>query len=104
MANTKQGEPADGEREEAISRLLRGTAQEDAPVRAAVVQALASRGRASDSLLRLAMAGLLGLTGMALGGTLYLIADGNPGTEPQLALTAFVGLLDGLLGLLIGAR
>jgi hypothetical protein len=43
------------------------------------------------------------LTALALAGMLYLVADGNPETKPDLVLAAFVGLLGGLLGLLIGA-
>jgi hypothetical protein len=49
------------------------------------------------------VAGILVLATLALAGLLLLIADGNPATVPDLALTDFVGLLSGLLGLLIGA-
>jgi hypothetical protein len=42
------------------------------------------------------------LTSIALGGLLYLIADGKPETRPELALTSFVGLLTALLGVLGG--
>jgi bacteriorhodopsin len=73
-------------------------------VRAAVVKALASRRRSSeDTLWVWVMVGLMVLAALALGGLLFLIGDGNPATQPELALAAFVGLLGGLLGLLTGA-
>jgi hypothetical protein len=103
MANTKSGNPTNGQREDAISRLMQGTAWEDPALRAAAARAFGSRDTVSDSVSRLAMAGLLGLTGMALAGTLWVIADGKPDTQPEFPLAAFVGLLGGLLGLLTGA-
>ena len=45
--------------------------------------------------------GLMLLTGLALVGTFYLIADDREGTSPDLALTMFTALLTGLLGLFI---
>ena len=86
-----------------IERLLKSGSMEDPAVQAAVAKALASRQAGADRLWLLVVAGLLGLATIALAGVLYLIADGNPETKPELALTAFVGVLGGLLGLLIGA-
>jgi hypothetical protein len=45
--------------------------------------------------------GLMTLTGFALIGTFYLIADDKAGTSPDLALTMFTALLTGMLGLFI---
>jgi hypothetical protein len=93
--------PEDGPLEEA-ERLLAVTAGEDPVLRTAMVRALA-RNKASDSLWRWVVVGLLLLSTLALAGLLFLVADGNSQTQPELALAAFVGLLGGLLGLLIGA-
>jgi hypothetical protein len=100
-----------GEREEIepiermvrIERMLEATAGEDPAVRTALVNALVPGREAANALWRWVVAGLLVLNTIALAGLLYLIADANPDTPPELALTAFVGLLGGLLGLLIGA-
>ena len=86
-----------------IERLLQSSGGDDAALREALVKVLASRERTADTLWVLVIAGLLALAGLALAGLLYLVADGNPATQPDLALTAFVGVLCGLLGLLIGA-
>ena len=95
--------PADREAVERIERMLQATAGEDPALRAALLNALGAGQRTADSLWRWVVAGLLGLAALALAGLLYLLAQGNPNTPPELALTAFVGLLGGLLGLLIGA-
>jgi hypothetical protein len=95
--------PAEGKFEERVQRLLQTTAGEDPALRAALVRAIASGDRAADALWLWVVAGLLLLATIALAGLLYLLARGNPSTPPELALTAFVGLLGGLLGLLIGA-
>jgi hypothetical protein len=105
-ARTKPGEDEDAERIERmvrIERILEATTGEDPAVRAAVVNALGSGQGAANTLWRWVVAGLLVLNVIALAGLLYLIADANPATSPELALTAFVGLLGGLLGLLVGA-
>jgi hypothetical protein len=86
-----------------VERLLLSASQEDPTVRAALVSALAAKRNDDDALWRWVVVGILVLTTLALAGLLLLIGDGNPATEPELALTAFVGLLGGLLGLLIGA-
>jgi ferric-dicitrate binding protein FerR (iron transport regulator) len=98
-----RADPADREAVERIERMLQATAGEDPALRAAVVNAFGSGQKTADTLWRWIVAGFLVLATIALAGLLYLIADSNPGTEPDLALTAFVGLLGGLLGLLIGA-
>ena len=100
MADTKTG--GEGAAIQEVERLLQATAGEDPVVRAAMVRAL-SRNRAAETLWRWVVVGLLVLAAIALGGLLFLVADGNPNTQPDLALTAFVGLFGGLLGLLIGA-
>jgi hypothetical protein len=100
MASIKTG-PDHGQIEE-VERLLDATAIQDSTIRAAMVRALA-RHKTADTLWRWVVVGLLLLAAVALLGVLYLIADGNPATQPELALTAFVGVLGGLLGLLIGA-
>jgi hypothetical protein len=92
----------DGAAIQEVERLLQATVGEDPAVRAAMVRALA-RNKMADTLWRWVVVGLLLLATVALLGVLYLIADGNPATQPELALTAFVGVLGGLLGLLIGA-
>ena len=88
---------------EKIERLLQSAGNEDPALRAALVKALTSRERPVDNLWLWIVGGLLVLAGIALLGVLFLLAQGNPNTPPELALTAFVGLLGGLLGLLIGA-
>jgi hypothetical protein len=88
---------------ERIERLLQSTGGEDPALRAALVEALASGDSTTDTLWRWIVAGLLILATVALAGLLYLIGDGNPETQPELALTAFLGVICGLLGLLIGA-
>jgi hypothetical protein len=92
----------DGAAIQEVERLLQATAGEDPAIRAAMVRALA-RNKTADTLWRWVVLGLLLLATLALAGLLFLVADGNPNTQPELALTAFVGLLGGLLGLLIGA-
>jgi hypothetical protein len=87
---------------ERIERLLQSTG-EDPALRAALVEALASGDSTTDTLWRWIVVGLLVLAAVALAGVLYLIGDGNADTQPELALTAFVGVFCGLLGLLIGA-
>jgi hypothetical protein len=86
-----------------IERLLKATSQKDPLVRAAVIRALASRRSGGESLWQWAVAGLLLLATVAVAGLLYREADGNPATAPELALTASVVVLSGLLGLLVGA-
>jgi hypothetical protein len=104
MARTKMIDgPLEGKLEERVQRLLQATAGEDPAVRAALLRAIMARDTTTDSLWRLVVAGLLLLATIALGGLLYLLARGNPNTPPELALTAFMGLLSGLMGLLIGA-
>jgi ferric-dicitrate binding protein FerR (iron transport regulator) len=98
-----RADPADREAVERIERMLQATAGEDPALRAALVNALGSRQKTADTLWRWVVAGLLALAALALVGLLYLVGDGNPDTQPELALTAFVGVLGGLLGLLIGA-
>ena len=95
--------PAEEKFEERVQRLLQTTAGEDPALRAAAVKALGSGRQTADSLWRWVVVGLMILAAIALAGVLYLVADGNPDTQPELALTAFVGLFGGLLGLLIGA-
>src|SRR5919204_5743659 len=97
------GQPDQGPERQRVERLLRATAHEDPALRAAVVKAVASADRATDAIWQWVVLGLMLLAGIALLGVLYLLAQGNPNTPPELALTAFVGLLGGLLGLLIGA-
>jgi hypothetical protein len=87
----------------AVERLLESTGKEDPTLRAALVSTLAARRNDDDALWRWVVVGILVLATLALAGLLVLIGDGNPETAPELALTAFVGLLGGLLGLLIGA-
>lgn len=55
----------------------------------------------SNELWRWLVPGLMALVLVALVGMLYLIADGNETTSPELALTAFTALLTGMLGLFI---
>jgi hypothetical protein len=86
-----------------VERLLTATAGEDPALRAALVSAHGARQRTTETLWRWVVVGLLLLATVALAGLLYLVADSNPNTQPELALTAFVGVLCGLLGLLIGA-
>jgi hypothetical protein len=95
--------PAEGKFAERVQRLLQTTASEDPALRLAVIRALASERGTTDSLWQWIVAGLLLLATIALGGLLYLLARGNPNTPPEMALTVFVGLLSGLMGLLIGA-
>jgi hypothetical protein len=57
----------------------------------------------SNDLWRWLVPGLLLLVMVSLVGLLWLIADGNELTSPELALTAFTALLTGLLGLFIRA-
>ena len=101
MAKTKTG--GDGAAIQEVERLLQASAGEDPALRAALVRTVAARDRTTEALWRLVVVGLMVLAGIALVGVLYLIADGNPETRPELALAAFVGLFGGLLGLLIGA-
>ena len=54
-----------------------------------------------DKLYAWLVPGLIVLTGLALVGLFYLIADGSDNTSPDLLLTAFTALLTGLLGLFI---
>jgi hypothetical protein len=95
--------PPEGKLEERVQRLLQATAGEDPAVRAALLRAIMARDTMTDTLWFWVVAGLLLLATIALGGLLYLLAQGNPNTPPELALTAFMGLLGGLLGMLIGA-
>lgn len=55
----------------------------------------------ANALWRWLVPGLLGLTAISLIGLIWLIADGNEATSPDLVLTAFTALLTGLLGLFI---
>jgi hypothetical protein len=57
----------------------------------------------SNELWRWLVPGLMLLVLVSLVGLLWLIADGNEATSPELALTAFTALLTGLLGLFIRA-
>jgi hypothetical protein len=100
MVSIKTG-PDDGPIRDA-ERFLQATKGEDPAVRTAMVRALAPTSTAY-TLWRWVVVGLLLLSTLALAGLLFLVADGNLNTQPELALTAFVGLLGGLLGLLIGA-
>jgi hypothetical protein len=101
MANPRT--KSDGPAIEEVERFLQATQGEDPSARAAMAQALTARNRAADTLWRWVVIGLMVLSALALAGLLYLVADGNPETQPDLVLTAFVGLLGGLMGLLIGA-
>lgn len=56
---------------------------------------------AADRLYLWLVPGLMVLIGLALVGMFLLIIDGNTATAPDLLLTAFTGLLTGLLGLFI---
>ncbi len=56
---------------------------------------------AANDLWRYLVIGLLVLLLVALVGVVYLLADGDPKSSPDVALTAFTGLLTGLLGLFI---
>lgn len=69
---------------EALSSLVKGPTQET-----------------SNELWRWLVPGLMGLILVSLVGMLFLIADGNETTNPELALTAFTALLTGMLGLFI---
>jgi hypothetical protein len=55
----------------------------------------------ADDIWKWLVVGLLTLSGISLIGMLYLLADGNTSTSPDLALTAFTASLTGLLGLFI---
>ena len=101
MANPRTR--TDGPAIDEVERLVQATSGEDPAVRSAMLRAFGARNRPADTLWRLVMVGLMVLTALALAGMLYLVADGNPETQPDLVLAAFVGLLGGLLGLLIGA-
>lgn len=56
---------------------------------------------AADRLYLWLVPGLLVLVGLAVVGMFLLIYDGKTETAPDLLLTAFTGLLTGLLGLFI---
>lgn len=56
---------------------------------------------ATDDVWRYLVLGLLGLLLVALVGVIYLLADGDPTSSPDVALTAFTALLTGLLGLFV---
>ena len=56
---------------------------------------------AADQIWKWLVLGLLSLTAISLVGLLYLTADGNSATSPDLALTTFTASLTGLLGLFI---
>jgi hypothetical protein len=55
----------------------------------------------ANALWRWLVPRLLGLTAVSLIGLIWLIADGNEATSPDLVLTALTALLTGLLGLFI---
>jgi hypothetical protein len=101
MANPKTR--GDGPAIEEVERFMQAAQGEDPSVRAAMAKAFAARNRTADTLWRWVVIGLMLLSALALAGLLYLVADGNPETQPDLVLAAFVGLLGGLMGLLIGA-
>ena len=94
---TEEPEPT-----ETVERLLKPPTRDGKPARPVPPARLRPSGRTADPLSYWGVAGLMLLTSIALGGLLYLIADGKPETRPELALTSFVGLLTALLGVLGG--
>jgi hypothetical protein len=94
---TEEPEPS-----ETVERLLKPPARGGKPAQPVQHVRLRVGGRSADPLWCWGVVGLMLLTSIALGGLLYLIADGKPGTRPEMALTSFVGLLTALLGVLAG--
>jgi hypothetical protein len=56
---------------------------------------------ATDFIFKMLVPGLLLLTVISLVGLIFLIADGNTATPPDLVLTTFTASLTGLLGLFV---
>jgi hypothetical protein len=70
-------------------------------LRAALVNAFGPRQRIADTPWQWLVVGLL-LATVALTALLFLVADSNSHMQSELVVTAFVGVLGGLLGPLIG--
>lgn len=88
------------QRADAVQAVVLATQNSDSTVQRAAMEALIPPPSGNTNNLWMAViVGLLALLLIALGGVLYLLADGDDGTSPDLALTAFASLLAGLLGL-----
>ena len=89
------------ERAEAVQAVVVATNSSEPAVQRAAMQALIPPPPASQvtGLWMAITVGLLLVLLVSLGGLIYLLADGNDETSPDLALTAFSATLAGLLGL-----
>jgi uncharacterized membrane protein len=86
---------------DAVERVLTATSSSDTSVQQAAMKALVPvpDQSAANRLWTFLVIGLLILLGIALLGLIYLIADANDATDPDIALTAFSALFGGLIGL-----
>ncbi len=89
------------ERAEAVQAIASATAGSPEEVQRIAMQAVVPPPTQAEAsrLWFVLVVGLLVLAAMSLGGLVFLLADGNQGTEHDAALTAFSSLLTGLLGL-----
>ena len=86
----------------AVQSVLQSTANETPEVKQAAIAAVSPPSQGTANVLwRCLVVGLLILILIALGGVIYLLADGDKDSSPDLALTAFTALLSGLLGLFV---
>lgn len=86
----------------AVQSVVQATANESEEVKQAALAAVTQPDQATtNDLWRYLVVGLLLLVLVALSGVIYLLADGDKNSTPELALTAFTALLTGLLGLFV---
>lgn len=86
----------------AVQAVVTATAADTPEVKQAAMAAIAPpAAQVANDLWRYLIIGLLLLLLIALGGVIYLLADGDKDSSPDIALTAFTALLTGLLGLFV---
>lgn len=86
----------------AVQSVIQATATDTPEVKQAALAAITSPDQSTtNDLWRVLVVGLLVLILVALSGVIYLLADGDKDSSPDVALTAFTALLTGLLGLFV---
>ena len=88
----------------AVQSVVQATASESEAVKEAALAAIKDPdAKTSNDLWRYLVVGLIVLILIVLSGVIYLLADGDTESSPDIALTAFTALLTGLLGLFVKA-
>jgi hypothetical protein len=94
------------QRADAVTQVLNATQGESESVKVAAVEAAAGFPRPTQEadigwIWKALVVGLLVLIGIALGGVLWAVLDGDAKTDGDKALIVFTPLLTGLLGLFV---